>query len=515
MEMKVLENCAARCKCLLGGQGDLIDQITCLISKFVLHEEERCVKKLPNVLGILLEGHSGTGKLHLAISLAQSSGLPWKQIKLDSLFRSSAADIASNLVDEFTSGDERILVVENVELLAGRLQKGCGDYERSVNAALSHVFDILSRGKTAKTVIGISSLVDLVDPVWICGTRFGQVFRVTVSKPEQRFEILSIILNGLLEKVSVKDLASITHGYTVADLQSLTAEAMTLTLTDKRDTPSLLDFTKAMKCIHPSLMAEFHQPPPTQRMEDLVGLDPLIKHLRELLILPIREAELSRKYGVGLPRGILVHGPTGCGKTHLVLGLVREAGLNYIPVSAPSIRSKYVGQSEKNLAALFQKARDCAPSLLLIDQIDGLVTKRGQGFSSSDGSANRLITCFLTEMDGLLAKGSEASVVVIGITDCIGKMDEAMIRPGRLGIHLEVPESLTENDRRVFFAKTGIRHLLSENDTNGLALRTDGFTGAQMDWLMRDAAMRALHDGAVALSHIEQVLANGAHKRKP
>lgn len=495
------EHWADDCKALVGGHGPLIDKTMDNVSEIVQHQDERHVKGLSNVLGILFDGLSGVGKFHLAQSLAETSGLPWKIVKLEDFFKCSASEIGVKILEAFTDDSVQIHVVENVDLLVGRLLKDSGDFERTIVEVFGLVFDRLSASRKAKIIIGTTSSLDRIDPSWLCGTRFSTVHRVTVSKPEQRQEILKILLKGLLDDGSVRNLAWSTHGYTVADLRGLTSEAVC----SSKGVLTLEDFVRAKQVVRPSMMAEYFAPLPTASMDDLVGVDIVKEHLRELIITPIREPALAEKYRLGLPKGILIHGPTGSGKTHLAQGLVREAGLNYIPVSATSIRSKYVGQSEKNLAALFKQARDCSPSILLIDQIDALVSKRGAS-STSDNSGNRLVTCFLTEVDGLTAKGSDSSVLVIGITDSIRKMDDAMIRPGRLGVHIEMPQDLDKESRKQFFSKCKISVSLTEVEIDTVASRTEGYTGARMDWLVREAAMSALDGGIVTFSHICKVL---------
>lgn len=511
--VETVEDWEAKCRAKVGGQTDLIKDLATCIHRHFKHQERRRTHGLPNVLGLLLEGHSGVGKGYLGLTLAESSGLPWKIIRIEELFLSSAADIAPRIVSSFDE-NVNIYVMENVELLTGRLGKGSMDYDRSLHAAFSAVFERLACSPTAKVIIGTTSSLELIDEVWLRGCRFSKVHHVTVSKPEQRREILGILLKDSCAEPVVEAVVMQTHGFTVADLVALKTAAIMKAVLEEADSKRieergellLEDFQSALKTVRPSLMANYYQPPPKQRMGELVGLDPIIQRLRELILTPLQSPELCRKYRLGLPKGILVHGPPGTGKTHLVMGLVREAGLNYIPVRACSIRSKYVGQSEKNLAAVFQKARECAPSILVLDQLDGLVTRRSAEASTSDNSANRLITCFLTEMDGLFTKDKENGVIVIGITDSIGSLDEAMIRPGRLGIHLELPSELPLADRQAFFSKTRIRHGLSEAQVFEIAQKTEGYTGAKLDWLLREAAMKALDEGIVHLHHFDTLL---------
>lgn len=492
----------------------VIKDIVDAIQQFFAHEKDRHNRGLLNVLGILLEGHPGVGKLHLASSLCRSSGLSWKFIKVADFFQCSAEDVSKSLVGSFLDSEARILVVEDLDLLAAKPRKEEADYDRSLRAALAHVFEQLGRRDCGTVVIGTTSSVAGIDEAWLCGTRFAQVHRITISKPEQRLAILKHSLGSLLSTEQMAELASRTHGFTAADLELLKSEAFSRsTLRSSSELPGLGDFIGGLAAVRPSLMAQFYQPLPKQSLEELVGVDSIIARLRDLLITPIQEPALCKTYNLTLPRGILIHGGTGAGKTHLALGLVKEAGLNYIHIHGTSIRSKYVGQSEKNLAAAFQGARDCAPSILLIDHIDGLVTTRGSS-NTSDNSADRLITCFLTEMDGLMTKGADDGVVVIGITDSIHQLDPAMLRPGRLGIHIEMPSELAPNDRRKFFSASMIPIELSEEELVDVVARTEGHTGADLDSLCRRSAMHALAEGTVRYSHFCRALSRdiGAHR---
>lgn len=492
---------ADRVKTTVGGQSDLIDTLIASISQFLNNEEQRHAHGFSNVLGIFLEGFTGTGKNHLTCTLSRESGLSWNHTRAVDLYggdRETEKMVYSLLLKDSAV---RIHVIEDVELLAGKQTDD--SFDKNVKAAMDHCFGELSKNEKATVIIGISSNPERVDPNWLCGTRFGLHHKIALSTPNQRKEILSIILNGFESNV-IEPLSACTHGYTVADLMGLKFQAFFLS---KGNIPNLETFREAMAVVKPSLMAEYYRPPPTQSLNDIFGIDKSISHLKDQLLLPVSNADLAEKYGVKLPSGILIHGPAGSGKTHLAMGLVREAGLNYIPISAPAIRSKYVGQSEKNLAAVFKLARDCAPSILVIDHIDGLVTKRGAESTSSDGSANRLITCFLTEMDGLIAKDSKASVVVIGITDSPSKLDPAMLRPGRLSIHVEMPSTLDRSARESFIRRkkeTKMPLALTDKEIMMLVEKTEGYNGALLESLLMSAAMNAIddEDGTIKFSHI-------------
>lgn len=388
-------------------------------------------------------------------------------------------------------------------MLTGKLNETSTDYDRNIQAAFSCVFETLSSGSFVKIIIGITSLPEHMELHWFCGALFAHHIRVRVSKLEQRKEILSIILKDILSNEDIGKLARKLHGHTVADMIQLKGRVIQSFIESGRPfNPSLEDFLVAQQFIRPSLMAGYHRPAPSERFEDLVGLEDAIDVIQQQILAPIADPELSRLYQIGLPRGILIHGKTGTGKTHLAMALVREAGLNYISVAGPSIRSKYVGETEKRLAAVFETARNCAPSLLIIDQMETLISRRDEQSQTSDNSSNRLITCFLTEIDGLKSKDSEDQVIVIGITDDIGKLDPAMLRPGRLGIHIKTPDVLDEQSRRTYLSKVcKVNMSLKDEELERIVKSTEGLNGAQLDALVREAAMRALDDGVVLFKH--------------
>jgi transitional endoplasmic reticulum ATPase len=363
----------------------------------------------------------------------------------------------------------------------------------SLRCLLTELCDELYKGPRFITVIGTGSRETENQSSF-----FAQRHRIAFSTSEQRLAVLRIILKPLsIGDADAEAIAKRTHGFSVADLVKLKFEAFALATRQDSETITAGDFYAVVESAvcRPSLMAEYWQRLPEQRFDELVGLEDAISRLQDLVILPFQQAALSARFGIGLPRGILIHGPTGSGKTHLALALVRHAGLNYIPIAAPSIRSKYVGEAEKRLAAVFQRARECAPSVLLIDHIEALVGRR-ECDSSSGGSSERLITCFLTEMDGIAAKGSDSEVLVIGVTDSIHKMDPAMIRPGRLGTHIALPGTLDRLAReRYLTGVTKVPLRLSEAERNLILDRTEGYSGARLRSLVEEAALDALaHD---------------------
>ncbi len=492
----------AECKKVVKGQDALIDALYTRISDFVEHENRRYEMGYDNVLGILLEGFTGVGKMYLAQSIASTSGLSWSFVNIQDIFTSSLADLPSTILGKFKDETCRIYVIELVDSLLGKSSAEADEYEKTLQASMELVFERLSQRNTASIVIGVTDRLDLIDPTWLLGTRFSLVQHVSVSKTEQRLDILDHMFTGKAKMEDLSEFCKILHGYTVADLGAI------VYVCRKEMDITLKVLMAAKEQVMPSMMSELNNRPPNKNLNELVGMDDQIEYLRGMLLDPIKSPELCEKYNLTLPKGILIHGETGTGKTHLALGLISAAGLNFIPVDSSSIRSKYVGQSEKNLAAVFQKARECAPSILLLDHIEALVSKRSAESTTTDNSGNRLVTCFLTEMDGLMRKGTNDRVVVIGITDRIEKLDPAMIRPGRLGIHVQTPSILDEASRRQFFRASRIPIFLDDSELGVLMEITKGKTGADIDLLCQNAARLALEEGRVLFTHFQMVLNN-------
>jgi transitional endoplasmic reticulum ATPase len=307
------------------------------------------------------------------------------------------------------------------------------------------------------------------------------------------------------EDVQLKRISEITHGYTGADLEALSREAAMkalrrylpqIDLEQKRIPHEVLDemvvnnqdILDAFREITPTAMREVYLESPNVQWEDVGGLEEVKQNLIEAVEWPINNPERFKKLGITPPKGILLHGPPGVGKTLLARAVATESEANFISVRGPEIFSKWVGESEKAIREIFRKARMAAPSIIFFDEFDSLVPSRG-GLSGDSRVSERVISQLLTEVDGLL---SLQNVVVIGATNRPDLLDPAILRPGRFDRRVYVPPPDFEARKKILEIKTREMPLEEGINLENLAQRMDSYSGADIDSVVREAALSAL-----------------------
>jgi len=303
----------------------------------------------------------------------------------------------------------------------------------------------------------------------------------------------------------LKKLAEITHGYTGADLAALCRETAMkalrrylpeINLEEERIPPSVLekmevrmeDFLNAYKEITPTAMREVYIEVPTVHWEDIGGLEDVKRELREAVEWPLKNPEVFKRFGIRPPKGILLYGPPGCGKTLLARAVATESEANFITIKGPEVFSKWVGESEKAVREVFRKARMAAPAIIFFDEFDSLVPKRGMGFGDS-GVTERVISQLLTEMDGIMRL---EDVVVIAATNRPDIIDPAVLRPGRFDRLIFVPAPDEKGRLEIFKIYTKNMPLAKDVSLEELAKATNGYSGADIEALCREAALNAL-----------------------
>jgi len=309
----------------------------------------------------------------------------------------------------------------------------------------------------------------------------------------------------LAKDVDLKKLAEMTHGYTGADLAALGRETAMkalrrylpeINLEEERIPPSVLekmeilmeDFANAYKEITPTAMREVYIEVPTVHWEDIGGLEGVKQELREAVEWPLKTPEVFSRLGINPPKGILLYGPPGCGKTLLARAVATESEANFITIKGPEVFSKWVGESEKAIREVFRKARMASPSVIFFDEFDSLVPRRGLGFSDS-GVSERVISQLLTEMDGIV---SLEDVVVIAATNRPDLVDQAVLRPGRFDRLIYVSEPNEEARKQIFKIYTKNMPLAKDVKIEELAKMTNNYSGADINGLSREAALIAL-----------------------
>jgi transitional endoplasmic reticulum ATPase len=399
-----------------------------------------------------------------------------------------------------------IIFIDELDAIAPKREEVTGEVERRVVAQLLALMDGLG-GRGNVIVIGATNRPGALDPALRRPGRFDREIEIAVPDKTGRYEILQIHTRGmpLAEDVKLPKLSEMTHGYTGADLSALGRETAMkalrrylpqINLEEERIPPSVLekmevnmeDFIDAYKEITPTAMREVYIEVPTVHWEDIGGLDGVKQELKEAVEWPLKNPEIFKRLGIKPPKGILIYGPPGCGKTLLARAVATESEANFITIKGPEVFSKWVGESEKAIREVFRKARMAAPAVIFFDEIDSLVPRRGAGFSDS-GVSERVISQLLTEMDGIVTL---EDIVIIAATNRPDMVDPAVLRPGRFDRLIYVPEPDEQSRLQIFKIYTKTMPLASDVNVSALPAMTKGYSGADIEALCREAAMIAL-----------------------
>jgi len=460
--------------------------------------------------GILLYGPPGVGKTLLAKALANETGAYFIAIngpEIMSKYYGESEQKLRQIFEEAKKSAPAIIFIDEIDAIAPKREEVVGEVEKRVVAQLLALMDGLEeRGKVI--VIGATNRPDALDPALRRPGRFDREIEVPPPDKRARREILSVHTRNvpLAEDVDLDKLAEMTYGYTGADLAALVKETAMNALRrflkehaidlDKPIPSELLqklkvtmaDFYKAMKNVAPSLMREVLIEVPEVRWDDIGGLDLVKQQLREAVEWPIKYPHIFEHMGIRPPKGVLLYGPPGCGKTLLAKAAATESGANFIAVKGPEILSKWVGESEKAIREIFKRARKAAPAIIFFDEIDAIAPVRGHDVS---GVTDRIVNQMLTEMDGIEAL---RGVVVIGATNRPDLLDPALLRPGRFDRVIYVPPPDTK--ARYEILKIHTRKIPLAEDVNlvELAKITEGYSGADLEALVREAVMLALRE---------------------
>jgi transitional endoplasmic reticulum ATPase len=410
-----------------------------------------------------------------------------------------------------------IIFVDELDAIAPKREEVTGEVERRVVAQLLALMDGLS-GRGNVIVIGATNRPSALDPALRRPGRFDREIEIGVPDKQGRHEVLQIHTRGMplhgIEKaedeksgsdVDLRKLAEMTHGYTGADLSALSRETAMkalrrylpeINLEEERIPPEVLDkmevtmedFVNAYKEVTPTAMREVYIEVASVRWDDIGGLDDVKQHLKEAVEWPLKNPKIFSRLGIKPPKGILLYGPPGCGKTMLARAVATESEANFISIKGPEVFSKWVGESEKAIREVFRKARMAAPAVIFLDEMDSLAPRRGLGFSDS-GVSQRVISQLLTEMDGIVTL---QDIVVVAATNRPDMVDSAILRPGRFDRLIYVPEPDEKSRLQIFEIYTKEMPLTKDVDLKKLALMTKYHSGADIESLCREAAMHTL-----------------------
>jgi transitional endoplasmic reticulum ATPase len=494
----------------IGGLKEEIQKVREMIELPLRHPEifEKLGIEAPK--GILLYGPPGTGKTLLAKAVANESNAHFISISGPEIMSKFYGESEARLREIFKEAKEKapsIIFIDEIDSIAPKREEVTGEVERRVVSQLLSLMDGLeSRGKVI--VIAATNRPNAIDPALRRPGRFDREIEIRVPDKKARLEILQIHTRNmpLAPDVNLEKIANMTHGFVGADLEYLCKEAAMkclrrvlpeLNLEEEKIPPEVLnklivtmdDFMEALKEVTPSAMREVYIDTPDVRWSDIGGLEDVKRQLQEAVEWPLKYPELYKKLGHTMPKGILLHGPSGTGKTMLAKAVATESEANFISVRGPELLSKWVGESERGVREVFRRARQAAPCVIFFDEIDSIAPIRGMGGDSM--VTERVVSQLLTEMDGIQ---SLQGVVVLAATNRIDMVDPALLRPGRFDklIYVGMPDKYAR--QKVLEIHTKNKPLAEDVRLDKIAEMCEDFSGADVAAVANTAVSLVLHE---------------------
>ena len=481
--------------------------------------------------GVLMHGPPGTGKTLLAKAVASESDAHFIAINGPEIMSKYVGGSEENLREYFEEAEENspsIIFIDELDAIAPKREETNGEVERRTVAQLLTLMDGLkSRGQVV--VIGATNRPDSLDPALRRPGRFDREIEIGVPDTEERKEVLEIHTRNmpLAEDVDLDKIASTTHGFVGADLESLCKEAAMRVV--RRILPEIQndeeipkevmekivvtgdDFKNAQKEIQPSALREVLVQIPDIKWDDIGGLEDVKQELKEAVEWPLKHPDTFQRLGIRPPKGTLLYGIPGTGKTLLAKAVASESEANFISVKGPELLSKWVGESEKGVREVFRKAKQAAPTVIFFDEIDAIASARS-GNDTDSGVTKRVVNQLLTEMDGL---EELEDVAIIAATNRPDILDAGLMRPGRFDRHIQVKEPDEEARLAIFEVHTKDMPLAEDVDLKKLAKQTDGYVGADIESVCREAAMLTLRDNLKANEIPNKYFKEAIDKVKP
>jgi transitional endoplasmic reticulum ATPase len=512
----------------IGGLKDQIKRLREIVELPLRHPEVFTRLGIEPHNGILMYGSPGCGKTLIAKALASESEANFYIINGPEIVNKYYGETEARLRDIFKEARDSapsIIFIDEIDAIAPKREEAFGDVEKRVVAQLLALMDGMSeRGNVI--VLGATNRPESIDPALRRPGRFDREIEVGVPNAEGRLEILQIHTRGMplaANDIDLRSLAAELHGYTGADIKALCREAAMKALRrylpeidlegDKisRETLGMMeirsrDFREGMKEIIPTAMREFYVEVAKVKWNDVGGLYDAKRTLYDNLITAIREPDRFTKMGIKPPRGALLFGPPGCGKTLIAKSLATESSANIIVVRGPEILSKWVGESEKAIREIFRKAKASSPCVVVFDELDSLARPRGE----DDLSGNeRVLSQLLTEMDD----SGSAGVIVTGITNRPDLIDTSLLRPGRLDLILYISPPDEKGRYEILKILTKSMPLTQDVQLEEVAYSTKGFSGADLVALARESAVNAMRNKSTVISRDD--FKKALHQVKP
>jgi len=509
----------------IGGLKEAIQRIREMVELPLKHPElfDRLGIEPPK--GVLLYGPPGCGKTLLAKAVANESDANFYAIngpEIMSKFYGESEKKLRDIFDEARKNAPSIIFIDEVDSIAPKREEVSGEVERRVVSQLLTLMDGLeTRGKVV--VIAATNRPNAIDPALRRPGRFDREIEIGPPDKQARKEILQIHTRGmpLADDVDLDEIAVKTHGFVGADLAALCKEAAMYAL--RRILPEIdlnkpvpkeilselkvrkEDFEYALKIVNPSAMREVMVEMPKVRWNDIGGLEEVKRELREAIELPLKHPEVFRKFGMEPPKGVLLFGPPGCGKTLLAKAVATEAEANFISIRGPELLSKWVGESERAVREIFRKAKIVSPCIIFFDEIDSLFPRRD--IYTGTHVMQSLVNQLLTEMDGIQEL---KDVFVLAATNRPDLLDPALLRPGRFDKLVYIPPPDFKARLEIFKIYTRNMPLGDNVNLEELARRTEGYSGADIKAVCREAVMAVIRENIdaerVEMKHFEEAL---------
>lgn len=497
----------------IGGLNDEIKKIREMVEIPLKHPEIFHKLSIEPPKGVLLHGPPGTGKTLLAKAVANESDANFILLngpEIMSKFYGESEKKIRNIFEEAEKTAPAIIFIDEIDAIAPKREDVSGEVERRVVSQILTMMDGLkSRGKVI--VIGATNRVNALDPALRRPGRFDREIEAGVPSKEGRLAVLKIHTRGmpLAKDVKLEKIAGMTHGFVGADLEALCKESAMSVLRkvlpkiklEEEEIPKEIleklvvkydDFMDALKSVRPSAMREVLVETPNVDWKHVGGLEDVKQELVEAVEWPLKRPEMFQRMGIRPSRGILLYGPPGTGKTLLAKAVAKESEANFIQVKGPSLLSMWVGKSEEGMRKVFERARQVSPCIVFFDEIDALAGKRSGG--SAEGGAKvteRVLNQMLAEMDGLEDMND---VLVIGATNRPDMIDPALLRPGRFDKVLLIGSPSEEGRHEILKIHTKKMPIDKSVNLKELSKKTEGYTGADIEAIVREAAMIALRE---------------------
>ncbi|MFN5243544.1 MAG: CDC48 family AAA ATPase [Novosphingobium sp.] len=493
----------------VGGMGDTIQQLREMVELPLRYPELFTRLGVDPPKGVLLHGPPGTGKTRLARAVANESEASFFTINGPEIMGSAYGESERRLrevFEEAAKSSPSIVFIDEIDSIAPKRSQSPGEAKKRLVAQLLTLMDGL-HARSHIVVIAATNRPDALDEALRRPGRFDREIVIGVPDESGRREVLGIHTRGmpLGEGVDLDELARTTHGFVGADIAALAREAAIEAV--RRIMPQLDleaqtipaevledlcvtrdDFIAALKRVQPSAMREVMVQVPNIGWADIGGADEAQEKLKEGIELPLKHPEAFRRLGIRPAKGFLLYGPPGTGKTLLAKAVAKESEANFISVKSSDLLSKWYGESEQQLSRLFARARQVAPCVIFIDEIDSLVPARGTSGNEPQVTA-RVVNTMLAEMDGM---EELASVVLSGATNRPGLVDPALLRPGRLDELVYVGTPDAKGREHILKIHTGKMPLASDVDLGAVAREAERFTGADLEDVVRRAGLNAI-----------------------